>query len=35
MVLKMQFFYSAAEIFGHSGRKMLERVGNTGSAVHP
>ncbi len=22
-------FYSAAEIFGHSGRKMLKRVGNT------
>ncbi len=23
------FFYLAAEIFGHSGQKMLKRVGNT------
>jgi hypothetical protein len=23
------FFYSAAEIFSHSGRKMLKSVGNT------
>jgi hypothetical protein len=23
-----KFIYSAAEIFGHSGRKMLKRVGN-------
>jgi len=35
MVLKMLFlqrgriFYSAAEIFAHSGRKILKRVGNT------
>jgi hypothetical protein len=24
-----EFFYSAAEIFGHSGRKMLKWVGST------
>ncbi len=36
MVIKLlfykraEFFYSAAESFGHSGRKMLKRVGNTG-----
>jgi hypothetical protein len=26
--------YSAADIFGYSGRKMLQRVGNTAAAEH-
>ncbi len=31
---RAEFFYSAAESVGHSGRKMLKRGGNTRAQSH-